>query len=478
MIGPRKVRQLGFLDETALAPPTRLRRLLQRLGERVDFGFVRPLAAPHFAAGGRPSLDPVVVVKMLLLGYLFGISSDRRLVEDCADRLSFREFLGYGSGEALPDHSALTYWRQRLGPEFFRQMLHEVAAQCARAGMPLSQARTVDGTRVKAQADTAGPVREVPAAGTVHDFVAEYFAGDPPAALPPAAVEPPAAETVKINDHDPDARLHARPGAAAEFSYFVSFSADAATGIICDATASAREEALTAAEHVDRDPLGVRELCADRLYDHGVLLRELQARGVRAYVPARRTARPGYFSKDVFRYDGVADCYYCPAGQALRLARLTWPEGKRYYLGRVAACGRCALKARCTSARARTITRRATEAARQQAVRAGPRYRYLQARRRQHEHLHALGKRDHGLRRARSLGLAGMQTQACLTATAINLLKLARWTPPAAAAAAWGVVGALTGAVRALHSALRRRGGRRRPIAPRQPRPARPAYAH
>ena len=171
MLGEHDDRQLELFVTPPPVPETPSRRLLQRIDELIDFTFVREWVAFRFAANGRPSLDPVVMVKMMLIGYLFGIGSDRRLVEECADRLSFREFIGYSLSEALPVHSSFTHWRQRLGSGFFRQMLHEIVRQSMALGVELSADRTVDATSVKAQAAVDGPCMAVPAGEAINKMI-------------------------------------------------------------------------------------------------------------------------------------------------------------------------------------------------------------------------------------------------------------------------------------------------------------------
>lgn len=422
MLGRRGARQFELGLGELLVPESPPRRLLQRIAALVDFEPLRAQAAPYFHPHrGRPSMDPVVMVKMMLLGYLFGIPSDRQLVDECGDRLSFREFLGYNLSEALPTHANFTQWRQRLGPQFFRDWLHEIVRQCVAQGLAVSRARTVDATTVKAQAALDGPLLRVPTGAELEAYLQAHFAGDPPPPLPEGAT------TRLVNRHDPEARLQAKPGELRGFGYQASVSADAPTGLICDATATPTEQPGTAVEHVDQDPLGVEELVADGRYDDGDTLAQLQARGVQAYVPETNHDQAGQFSKQQFTYEADTDSYLCPAGQ--RLAHARYDAGKRqhFYLARAADCQACRWRAQCTRARRRTVTRRDTEWARAQTVRAGPRYEQWQRCRRIQEHLHHLGKRDHGLRRARGLGLAALRIQVALTAVAINLRKLVRW---------------------------------------------------
>jgi len=431
MVGKHDGRQSDLFIAPPEVPETPARQLLQRIDELIDFEFARDAVAFRFAQTGRPSLDPVVMVKMMLVGCLFGIESDRRLVVECADRLSFREFLGYSLSESLPAHSSFTHWRQRLGSGFFRAMLHEIVRQCVAQGVELSGARTVDATSVKAQADLSGPLLEVPAGEEIDAFVAGYFADETP------AIGGVGKRVTAVSAHDPEARLQKKPGEPRAFRYQASFSADAETGIITDATATPTERPETAVDHVDHDPGEVRELAADARYDHSHTLAELQKRGVTPHVPKTKHDKPGQISRDEFTYDEENDRYICPAGKHLDHYRYAAKTRVNYYTAKRSDCRDCPLKERCTRSDRRQVTRTRDHVAREKTLRDGPRYRQLSMRRRVNEHLNLLAKRDHAMRRARGLGLESMRIQAALVATAINLKKLVRLigSPPSSAPA-------------------------------------------
>jgi len=400
-------------------PVTRWSSLLEKLEKLVDFEFIRERTRPYFATLGRPSIDPTLMLKMMLPGYLFRIESDRELVDRCADSLAFREFLHLGTREPVPVHANFTHWRQRLGAEFFRELLHEVVLQLHNQGMEVSAARTIDATGVKAQASKRGPVVERPVGVSVEEFVTAYFAGDPPA--------PEGEGTVALNLHDPQARLQRKRGEVAEFRYQASFCADPQSGLITDAVATPLEQAPTAVEHVAHDPFPVAEVVADGKYDHGATLGALQAQGVTPYVPQTNHDKPGQLSKAEFTYHPEDDYYLCPQGVRLERSRYRADKQWTYYSAPRSACGSCARQAECTTARRRVVTRTATEEARAATVRAGPRYEQLQDALWSHEHLHMLAKRDHGMDRARGLGLEAMCIQVALTALAINLKKAIAW---------------------------------------------------
>jgi transposase len=408
-----------FLPEI---PSSAKRELLVELNRLIDWAFVRDLARPFFKAEGRPSIDPVVMVKMMVVGLLFRFDSDRRLVEECADSWAITEFLGYRPGEPLPVHSNFTNWRKKLGPDFFRDALHQVVEQALALGLPLSTSRSVDGTSVKAQAGKQGPKIEMPVGLDPVEYVEQFFAGEVPSA------DPQQEQTIPVNLHDPEARLQRKKGETADFRYCASVSVCTETGLICDATATPREQAATAVDHVQHDPLGVTEIALDRLYDDGAALGALQAEHVTCYVPRTRHDKPGQLSKDEFTYHAAADEYECPAGQRLRHMRYDEKRKQHFYVARQAQCRACPRKAECTPAQRRSVSRADSEPARTAAVRSGLRYDELKTRRQINEHVHLLGKRDHGLGRARGLGLDAMCIQVCLTALAIDLKKMVRWT--------------------------------------------------
>ena len=321
----------------------------------------------------------------------------------------------------MPVHASFTHWRKRLGAGFFASVLHEIVRQCVAHGIKLSTARTVDATAVKAQADTNGPKVEVPKDADVDEFLDDYFAGDADSA------DPDETPTTPINTHDPDARAQTKRDQRYGYYYQVSFSVDAYSGLICDATANGLEHAETTVEHVDNDPYEVDELAADSLYDNADALAQLQSRDIQTYVPKRNHDKPGALSKDLFTYDSDANTYTCPQGKVLECCRFDEKKQLYYYIAKAGDCTDCPLKAACTKAKRRTVTRVANEAARELTIRAGPRYDQLMARRNINEHVNLLAKRDHAMVRARALGLDAMCIQACLTGMAIDIKKLVRW---------------------------------------------------
>src|SRR5215210_4145891 len=127
--------------------------LLRRVADAVDFGVARRLTSRFYSHTGQPSVDPVVLFKMALLGYLYGLPSERRLIEEIRLNLAYRWFIGYDLDEAIPDHSVLSKARRRFGPTIYEAFFTEVVRQCERAGLIRGDRLFLDSTLVAAHAD-------------------------------------------------------------------------------------------------------------------------------------------------------------------------------------------------------------------------------------------------------------------------------------------------------------------------------------
>src|ERR1700724_2444482 len=128
------------------------RHILRRLAEAVDLGFVRELGKAYYSHTGQPSVDPVVLFKLSLLGYLFGMLSERRLCEEAGLNLAWRWFLGYELDEEIPDHSVLSKARRRFGVKVYEQFFVRVVKLCQERGLIQGKVLFLDSTQVAADA--------------------------------------------------------------------------------------------------------------------------------------------------------------------------------------------------------------------------------------------------------------------------------------------------------------------------------------
>src|SRR5713226_5591024 len=132
-------------------PETHLLRLIDRY---VDFSFVRDRLKGFYSPTGRPSIDPEVILRLLLVGYLYVITSERRLLEDVRMHLAYRWFTRLDFDQEIPDHS--TFSKNRHGrfrqSGVFREVFEEIVRRCLAAGLVEGRHLTVDGTLVEADA--------------------------------------------------------------------------------------------------------------------------------------------------------------------------------------------------------------------------------------------------------------------------------------------------------------------------------------
>src|SRR5947207_2241753 len=182
----RQFTPLEHLTLEDLVPLTHFYRFLDRT---LDLSFVRELVAPCYAAGGRPSIDPVVFFRLQLVLFFEGIRSERQLMRVLADRLAARWYIGYDLTEPLPDHSSLTKIRQRYGVAVFHRFFEAIVEQCQAAGLIWGKELYIDATKVVADASVDSIVPRFAVAARAH--VEDLFAQDADAAGPPGPCSDP-----------------------------------------------------------------------------------------------------------------------------------------------------------------------------------------------------------------------------------------------------------------------------------------------
>nr|WP_239019039.1 transposase [Sphingobium terrigena] len=195
--------------------------LLRRIDGLLDFAFVREALAASYSTSGRPSIDPELMLRMLLVGYLFGIRSERRLCEEVHLNLAYRWFCRLDLADRVPDHS--TFSKNRHGRfracDLHRLLFEQVVARCAAAGLVAGRELAVDGSTIVADTSRerrlkgADAADELRARDTVSRPVAEYLAALD-AALPPGPDEPAPVEPASISPTDPQAALTCKHGPA------------------------------------------------------------------------------------------------------------------------------------------------------------------------------------------------------------------------------------------------------------------------
>src|SRR6266702_8458672 len=151
MMGSKAVEPKLYLSYSldANIPPN---HLVRRLGAALDFDFVRVLVRKRYSHTGQPSIDPVVLFKLWLLGYLFNITSERRLCDEAGLNLAWRWFLGYELDEPIPDHSVLSKARRRFGVRVYEKFFRRVVELCEARGLVEGDVLFLDATLIEANA--------------------------------------------------------------------------------------------------------------------------------------------------------------------------------------------------------------------------------------------------------------------------------------------------------------------------------------
>jgi transposase len=457
MMGERTVMQEALFYGFSLERHVPDDHLLRRIDRFVDLSSIREHLRPYYSETGRPSVDPELMIRMLIIGYTHGIRSERRLCEEVHLNLAYRWFCRLDLAAAVPDHS--TFSKNRHGrfrdSDLLRRLFEATVERCMAEGLVGGEGFAVDASLIKADANRQRGVagsEGLPADATSH-AVQEYLAVLDDAAF--GAATPVAPKFISIAD--PASRWTAAEGGPAYFAYSTNYLIDLKHAVIMDveATTSIRQAEVTAQRRMierTQDRFGVwpQKLAADTGYGSAENLAWLvHERGIEPHIPVfDHSARDdGTFERADFRYDHRHDRYICPGGKELRQY---WQEGRAAkakppidglykYRARKADCDGCALKARCCPKEPmRKVQRSVHEGARDMARDIAKTDAYLVSRceRKKVEMLFAHLKRILKLDRLRLRGPNGAKDEFHLAATAQNLRKLAKLIPAGAPAMA------------------------------------------
>jgi transposase len=450
MMGERRVRQDALFYEFSLEDHVPEGHLLRSIDRFVGLDGLRQELAPYYSEKGRPSIDPELLIRMLIVGYCFGIRSERRLCEEVHLNLAYRWFCRLGLDGAVPDHS--TFSKNRHGrfrdSDLLRRLFETVLQRCIDESLVGGEGFAVDASLIRA--DVSERTRVYGAAGLPPDAVsravAEYLAVLDDAAFGAATEVRPKF----IAPADPAARWIAVRRGPAFFAYSANYLIDTENAIIVDveATTAIRQAEVLAAKRMverwlDGFDLYPEKLIADTAYGNAEMLNWLVDEcGIEPHIPVfdKSQRTDGTFSRDDFAYDHTNDTYRCPGGKILRRyrRRFTTPrtgvmkDNSMRYRASKRDCEVCPLKPRCCpNTPARKVPRSIHEGARDLArdIAKTEAYQISRHQRKKVEMLFAHLKRILKLDRLRLRGPNGARDEFHLAATAQNLRKLAKLIP-------------------------------------------------
>jgi transposase len=417
-------------------PETHLLRLIDK---HVSLEFVRQQLKASYSETGRPSIDPELLLRILLIGYLYGITSERKLVEELRMHLAWRWFTGLSFDQEIPHHS--TFSKNRHGrfqaSKLFEQLFEQIVKQCVEIGLVEGKHLSVDGSFVEANAAKQSriPREQLAEAAqvnqTVRQYVQELEQQNP--------LEEPVHLQAQVSTTDPDSTYATKGGTPARLGYYDNYLVDNHSCIIVGVQATAArmsQETVAAQDMLTRfaqwqagEPAS---LAADATYGNGEFLQWLLDRGITPYMRTRDSAlrknNPGY-GPERFTYLPESNSYRCPAGEQLNYVGLNIRNRAHAYIGSAKRCGACSQKAQCTGGRYKYLAIHVHESARQRARELVNTEEFAKAQRQRKkvEALFAELKNQIGLRRLRLRRLKFVREQFFLAATAQNIKRLVRF---------------------------------------------------
>lgn len=413
--------------------------LLRRLDAVLDLSWLRTELAPFYSQTGRPSIDPELMIRMLLVGYCYSIRSERRLCQEVELNLAYRWFCRLGLEDNVPDHSTFSVNRHGRfrDSNVLRSVFEDVVRRCMKAGLVSGEGFAVDASVIEADASRFQRVEGCEIDWTDEQQtqrpVREYLAaldGD-------NAPTNPERKPKALSPIDPTAAWTARGRNKVMFGYSLNYLIDMENAVIVDVEAtptriSKEVEATETMLERTAEIFNLKPKCiaGDVAYGTGKLLGWLVRREIEPHVPVWDKGKrdDGSLSRDDFDFDQDDDVYVCPTGKTLKTTGTVHDGKTLLYRSSKRDCDPCSLKHKCCPrSPSRKIPRDINEAARDHArsLNGSEAYNHSARDRKKIERLFGEAKRNMAMTRLRLRGLTGAKDEFLLTATVQNLRRLA-----------------------------------------------------
>ena len=407
---------------------------------------LRTKLEPFYSEVGRPSIDPELMIRMLIVGYCYGVRFERKLCEEVELHLAYRWFCRLDLDDKVPDHSTFSVNRHGRfrDSDIFRQVFEAVVRACMDAGLVKGEGFAVDASVIEADAsryhgkapdeiDWSAPERQTRA---VAEFLTALDDDEDPNAdrkLPKV-----------ISPVDPCSAWTAKANKRVQFGYGLNYLIDIEYAVIVDVEATpARtyDEVVATKTMIERteETLGLKpdRLAADTAYGTAKFLGWLIGTGITPHIPVwdKSEREDGTFSRSDFTFDRESNVYICPAGKLLTTTGMVHDGRTILYRASTCDCGPCLLKPKCTPKMTfRKIPRDVNEDARDdaRALMGTSEFAISRAERKRVEMRFAHLKTHHRFERMRLRGLSGARDEFHLAAIVQNLKTLANqiWRPP------------------------------------------------
>ncbi|MFE4714768.1 IS1182 family transposase [Paenibacillus sp. NPDC056722] len=418
--------------------------LLRKVDKYIDFSFIDEKVRPLYCVdNGRPAVDPIVLFKMIFLGYFYGIRSERQLEREIQTNLAYRWFLGLGLTDKVPDYTTIS-WNRRTrfkDTTIFQDIFDEIVLQAISHRMVGGRVLVTDSTHVKANANKHHYTKQQVLKNT-KDYMDELNAavaedrkehGKKPLKIREEVNEE---NEIKVSKTDPDSGYMIRDGKPEGFFYLDHRTVDMKYNLITDVhvTPGNVHDSVPYLSRLDRQQIRfgfkVEAVALDFGYLTTPICRGLQRREIFAVIAHRRFhPNQGLFPKWKFTFDAERNLYVCPASHELKY-RTTDRKGYRQYASDSEHCKTCPLLNECTHSRnhRKVVTRHVWEDSKEwvRSNRLSRSGKQLYRKRKETiERSFADAKELHGFRYCRLRGLPNVSEQALMTAAVQNMKKMA-----------------------------------------------------
>ena len=431
---------------------------IRKLERAVDWTFIYPEVKDLYSSFGRPSIDPVVLIKMIMINYTFGINSMRRTCREIQVNLAYRWFLGIDIDEPVPNYSTWTknYVRRYKDSDIFDKIFKKILGQAIEHGFVKPETVFGDSTHVKASAnkrksrseeveltkkkfedDLLDEINKTRRESGHKEFEAlrrtEYEYDEETGEV----TERTEKKTIKQSITDPESGNFHKGDHEECFAYCVQTFCDT-KGFVLSASTVAGNVHDSVSFYDAYEPLceqfgnKIKNVCLDSGYKTPAITREIIENGQTPYMPYKRPmTKDGFFKKNEFRYDSVKNEYVCPNGEVLKYTT-TGRNGYKEYKSDPKKCKNCPMLERCTNSKnhQKSILRHvwAEYMDRCEIIRHTAEWKQIYPQRKETiERVFAMSKENHCLRYTRLRGLKKNQHQALIIFSCHNLKKMAGW---------------------------------------------------
>jgi transposase len=434
----KKVTEAKLFYEVSLDTLVPEDHIVRRLAEVLDLEYLREMTKCYYARDGKPSVDPVVLFKLYLLGYLFGIASERRLMKEIQVNLAYRWYIGFDLDEALPDHSILTKARYRFPEKVFELVFKSVVRQCQERGLISGKYHFIDSSIVKADVSKASyraklmPLKEYIKQMQVTEEQDFAFNGVvDPEKMGGRRKRIGKAQTLQSMS-DPEAELISRPGKGTFPAYKAHACVDKKHRVILAISGTrASTDDMREVHHLLTNSIFLTgrkptHVVADSHYGGVEALKYYQDQEIQTCIrPRQSDSHKGTFKNSQFTKTDNGTGITCPHGQT------TFHKIKHrfrvQYRFEEKQCIQCPLRTKCTdSSKGRIVSFYSGNyfTAASDLVESAKGRRLLKLRQTTVEGIWAEAKGFHCLSRCQSRGLSRFKVQLYLTAAAINAKRL------------------------------------------------------